>query len=92
MMYVISFYECTIYTWEGVCILEFRGAMFPSLQQIKLVQIFQILIDVLSTERGMLKYPIMDFPGGAVVKNLPANAGDMSSIPGPGRFHRLWSN
>ena len=24
-----------------------------------------------------------DFPGGAVVKNLPANAGDMSSIPGP---------
>ena len=25
------------------------------------------------------------FPGGAVVKNLPANAGDMSSIPGSGR-------
>ena len=27
-----------------------------------------------------------DFPGGTVVKNLPANAGDMGSIPGPGRF------
>ena len=27
-----------------------------------------------------------DFSGGAVVKNLPANAGDTSSIPGPGRF------
>ena len=26
----------------------------------------------------------MDFPGGAVVKNLPANAGDMGSSPGPG--------
>ena len=25
------------------------------------------------------------FPGGSVVKNLPANAGDMSSIPGSGR-------
>ena len=25
-----------------------------------------------------------DFPGSAVVKNLPANAGDMGSIPGPG--------
>ena len=25
------------------------------------------------------------FPGGAVVKNLPANAGDMGSSPGPGR-------
>ena len=29
----------------------------------------------------------MDFPGGPVVKNLPANAGDTDSIPGPGRFH-----
>ena len=26
-----------------------------------------------------------DFPGGSVVKNLPANTGDMSSIPGSGR-------
>ena len=26
------------------------------------------------------------FPGGSVVKNLPANAGDIGSIPGPGRF------
>ena len=25
-----------------------------------------------------------DFPGGAVVKNLPSNAGDMGSIPGWG--------
>ena len=27
----------------------------------------------------------MDFPGGPVAKNLPANAGDMGLIPGPGR-------
>ena len=33
-----------------------------------------------------------NFPGGAVVKNPPANAGDMSSSPGPGRSHMLWSN
>ena len=26
------------------------------------------------------------FPGGSVVKNLVANAGDMGSIPGLGRF------
>ena len=25
-------------------------------------------------------------------KSLPANAGDMGSIPGPGRFHVLWSS
>ena len=33
-----------------------------------------------------------DFPGGAVVKNPPANAGDTGSIPGPGRSHMLQSN
>ena len=27
----------------------------------------------------------MDFPGGSVIKNLPANAGDAGSIPGLGR-------
>ena len=33
-----------------------------------------------------------DFLGGPVVKNLPASAGDMSSIPGPGRFHMVQDN
>ena len=32
------------------------------------------------------------FPGGSVDKNLPANAGDTGSIPGPGRSHMLRSN
>ena len=32
------------------------------------------------------------FPGGGVVKNPPANAGDMGSSPGPGRSHMLRSN
>ena len=33
-----------------------------------------------------------DFPGGTVVKNPPANAGDTGSSPGPGRSHMPWSN
>ena len=33
-----------------------------------------------------------DFPGGAVVKNLPANAGNTFTSPGPGRSHMLRSN
>ena len=33
-----------------------------------------------------------DFPGGPVDKNPSANAGDMGSIPDPGRFHILRSN
>ena len=38
-----------------------------------------------------MKYTL-DFPGGAVVKNPPANAGDMGLIPGLGRSHMLRSN
>ena len=32
------------------------------------------------------------FPGGAVVENLPANAGDTGSSPGQGRSHVPRSN
>ena len=39
-----------------------------------------------------IEYRRLDFPGGAVVKNPPANAGDMGSSPGPGRSHMPRSN
>ena len=32
-----------------------------------------------------------DFPGGAVVKNPPANAGDMGSIPGQGTRSHMYA-
>ena len=35
------------------------------------------------------KETFWDFPGGPVVKKLPANAGDMGLIPGLGRSHVL---
>ena len=38
------------------------------------------------------KLPFLGFPGGAVVKNPPANAGDTGSSPGPGRSHMPRSN
>src|SRR5699024_7630380 len=41
---------------------------------------------------GKKKKPQVDFPGGAVYKNLPDNAGDTSSIPGPERSHMPQSN
>ena len=34
----------------------------------------------------------LGFPGGAVVENLPANAGDKGSSPGLGRSHMPRSN
>ena len=37
------------------------------------------------------KQKTQDFPCGSVDKNLPANAGDMGSIPGAGRFHICWA-
>ena len=35
---------------------------------------------------------LQGFPGGAVVENPPANAGDTGSNPGPGRSHMPLSN
>ena len=48
---------------------------------------------VLDKEENLnLKRTELGFPGGAVVKNLPANAGDTGSSPGPGRSHMPRSN
>ena len=33
------------------------------------------------------EFAFLDFPCGPVVKNLPANGGDMDYVPGPGRSH-----
>ena len=38
------------------------------------------------------KIQVLGFPGGAVVENLPANAGDTGSSPGLGRSHMPQSN
>ena len=40
----------------------------------------------------LLKLHYGDFPGGAVLKNPPANAGDTGLSPGPGRSHMPRSN
>ena len=67
--------------------------------------VYRALIPVSATSQmlsrqlaGMNGKPIFkrnwdrDFPGGTVVKNLPANGGDTGSSPGPGRSHMLQSN
>ena len=42
---------------------------------------------------GSLEYEaIWVFPGGSVVKNPPANVGNVGSIPDPGRSHMPQSN
>ena len=41
---------------------------------------------------ALLNEEVLDFLGGAVVKNPPANARDTGSIPGQGRSHMPQSN
>ena len=47
---------------------------------------------VLGNRDSAIKNLLRDFPGGPVVKNPPANAGDTGFIPGPGRPHMPWNN
>ena len=44
------------------------------------------------SEKAGLKLNIHVFPGGSVVKNPPASAGNTGLIPGLGRFHMPQSN
>ena len=44
------------------------------------------------SKRRLHKSMARDFPGGAVVKNPPANAGDTGLSPGLGRSHMLLSS
>ena len=39
-----------------------------------------------------LKTGSEELPGGQLVKNPPASAGDTALIPGPGRFHMAQAN
>ena len=43
-------------------------------------------------KKSILKKEDWGFPGGAVVENLPANAGDTGSSPGLGGSHMPQSN
>ena len=45
------------------------------------------LFTVIHSEKALV-----DFPGGPMVKNWPANAGEMGLILGPEGSHMLWSN
>ena len=50
------------------------------------------LVRLLGFEKIFIKNKPLGFPGGAVVENPPANAGDTGSSPGLGRSHMLRSN
>ena len=53
------------------------------------IELFESIVD---SHTAVRNNTTRDFPGGAVVKNPPASAGDTGSIPGPGRSHMPRSN
>ena len=73
-----------------------KGTKFIKKQNLKKLEgnIGEYLYD-LEVGKGLFfffKEETRGFPGGAVVKNLPANAGDTGSSPGLGRSHMPRSN
>ena len=55
-------------------------------------KVFLGAVSVIPGIKSRLKTFVLGFPGGAVVENLPANAGDTGSSPDLGRSHMPWSN
>ena len=53
---------------------------------------FQKVVPYIMDVGQSQKTRLLGFPGGAVVKNPPANAGDKGSSPGLGRSHMPRSN
>ena len=64
-----------------VCVFEYMGGW--GRREFTLGTYFEV---------AYLKVYYGGFPGGAVVRNPPANAGDTGSSPGSGRSHMLQSS
>ena len=62
----------------------------------KILRAFQLGKHLAASNRKLnysgFKRRVRGFPGGSVVKNPPASAGDSGSIPDPGRSPMPWSN
>ena len=52
----------------------------------------KLIVNWAKTDTTADNYKYWGLLGGAVVKNPPANAGDMGSSPGPGRSYKPRSN
>ena len=52
---------------------------------VHLLTVTLMLLKILNWYNSLIYFYLKDFPGGTMVKNPPANAGDTGSIPGWGR-------
>ena len=65
------------------------GACLLNKGQVRCIQYYK---KIWHWENRIKKCLLGGFPGGSVVENLPANAGDTGSSPGLGRSHMPRSN
>ena len=90
----------TCWLWFFWLIGAFISNSIKFLKAISYSNLFQALMPYTHTDSLILILHITEarvsnvghFPGGAVVKNPPANAGDTGSSPGLGRSHIPRSN
>ena len=79
-------------------VLSFKKLLLTILVSLPFRINFRIIVSIFTKNLReiltghVLNLNVRGFPGGAVVKNPPANAGDTGSSPGPGRAHMLRSN
>ena len=71
---------------------EVKSYLDASLEQFTIILSSLAHITKLSSQLSPSIKILVGFPGGTVVKNLPANARDTGSSPGPGRSHMPRSN
>ena len=78
----------------SVCQLTHGPRSLISVSFISILGIFSLTFRYVYFQRKkkLKKLDSWGFPGGAVVENLPANAGDTGSSPGLGRSHMPWGN
>ena len=83
--------------WESKLVVALGKTVWRFLKKLKIELPYDPAIPLLSiypkkTKTLIQKDTYRGFPGGAVVKNLPANARDTGSSPGRGRSHMPRSN
>ena len=86
--------ELLLYGNIGTGISSIRTVLSQSLWSVHfIISLLPITVTLLFTTKNVcMRVAGCDFPGGPVVKNLPASAGDTGSIPGLGRLHTPQGN
>ena len=84
-------YQIMLYTWNYYNVCQLYLSFLKQDDDVSNTK--SIIHERKKTEKlNFIKVRIWGFPGGAVVENLPANAGDTGSSPGLGRSHMPRSN